>query len=190
MQKKRRRQWPLLSQRDIIERDWLQRCENAKGRNAEGNIPLCADYSRQCDGWSLAGFLKVTHPEQHVCRRQYQEKRDVFFFFLSALSAVSLNWWIPLHKSGCVSVRPGLPWGAAGPRVRSMGLNGSQRETEGCGGSFALASSREKKPRGTLPILYRQAQLYLVLSILTPLHSFSNCANTKEKEEKSISISE
>lgn len=112
-----------------------------------------------------------------------------FCFFISAVGCQSQLVDPPPQKRLCVcEARP--PLGAAEPRVRSMGLNGSQRGTEGCGGSFAPASIRKKKPRGRLPTLYREAELYLVLSILNPLHSFSNCANTTEIEKKSISISE
>lgn len=112
-----------------------------------------------------------------------------FFFIISAVGCQSQLVDPPPQKRLC-DCKPRPPSGAAGPGVRSMGLNGSQRGMEGCGGSFAPASSREKKPWGRLPLLYRLAELYLVLSILTPLHSFSNCANKKEKEEKSISISQ
>lgn len=111
----------------------------------------------------MASFLKVTHLEQDVCCGQYRKAGDVF---LSAQSAVSLNWWIPSTKEA-VCLRASISLGVAGPRVRSMGLNGSQKETVGCGGSFTPASSREWRQReGSL--LYRKAEFYLLLSILTP----------------------
>lgn len=118
-------------------------------------------------------------------------RRGIFFyfFFISPVGCQSQLVDPPPQKRLYACER-WPPLGAAGPGLRSMGLNGSQRGMDGCAGSSAPASSREKEPRGRLPILYRQAELYLALSILTPLLSFSNCANKKEKEEKSISISE
>lgn len=142
--------------------------------------------------WRLEpGLLSKGYTSRTACLPQTirAEGGCIFFFFISAVGCQSQLVDPPPQKRLC-DCKPRPPSGAAGPVVRSMGLNGSQRGMEGCGGSFAPASSREKKPRGRLPLLYRLAELYLVLSILTPLHSFSNCANKKEKEEKSISISQ
>lgn len=107
----------------------MERSENAKGCDALGSIPASTDYGRQYNGSSSASFLKVTHLEQHVCCRQYRKAGDIF---LSALSAVSLNLWISSTKEAvCLWASGSL--GVAGLWVRSMGLNGSQKETVGCG---------------------------------------------------------
>lgn len=124
----------------------MGRSENAKGSDALGKIPVSCDYGRQHDGQSLASFLKVTHREQDVSCGQYRKAGDVF---LSALSAVSLNWWIPSTKEA-VCLRASASLGVAGPRVRSMGLNGSQKETVGCGAP-SLQPAAENGDRGKEP---------------------------------------
>lgn len=74
------------------------------------------------------------------------------------------------QKRRRVSKCPGS-LGVAGPRVRSMRLNGGQRGTAG-----RWAPSRQpaavNRRRGKGPVLYRQAEFYLLLPILTPV-SFS-----------------
>lgn len=116
-----------------------------------------------------------------------QEGGDVF---LSALSAVILNWWIPSTKEAVCLWAP-ASLGVAGPRVRSMGLNGSQRGTVGCGAP-SLQPAEEKGDWGKAPSsIARQNSIYCSPS--WPPSSFSAHIQTVQirmKKKKSISISE
>ena len=135
-------------------------------------------------------FLKVTHLEQHVCCGQYRKEGDVF---LSALSAVSLNRWIPSTKEA-VCLRAPASLGVAGPWVRSMGLNGSQRGTVGRGAPSLRQPVAENRDRRKAPSSIAGPEFYLLLYILTPrfiLCPHTNRPNKKrKKKKKSISICE
>lgn len=93
----------------------------------------------------------------------------------------------PLHKRGSVSLSPSLPWGG----WAQSQIDGAEWQPErdgGMWGSFTPAGSREKRLREG-SILYRQAEFYLLLSILTPrfiLCPHTNCPNKKEKKKINI----
>lgn len=102
-----------------------------KGLSGRGQMlklyPTSTDNRLQQEGYSLASYLKVTHCEQHVCCGQYRTGGEGDMF-LSALSAVSLNW----ITGGTPTKEATSAWALASPGVpgmggRSMGLNGSQR---------------------------------------------------------------
>lgn len=98
------------------------------------------------------GLLSKGYTSRTACLPQTirAEGGCFFLFFISTVGCQSQLVDPPPQKRLCVR-EPRPPLGAAGPGVRSMGLNGSQRGMKGSGGSFAPASSREKKPRGKLP---------------------------------------
>lgn len=164
----------------------MERSENAKGCDALGSIPASTDYGRQHNGSSSASFLKVTHLEQHVCCRQCRKAGDIF---LSALSAVSLNLWISSTKEVvCLWASGSL--GVAGLWVRSMGLNGSQKETVGCGAPSLQPAKENGDGEKASSSISRQKSFAFHLDPQYHSSPTYKLFKSEIKKKKSISISE